>query len=144
MIKRYLKGLLLEVFWIGGILTELCLSMLLGVSLLLYTLYELILSKFMTRKNFAKNDTDKNKKIKFVNLKSNSALLYNKGHNFEKVFRPKNFLKTEYFPPKRIISLSSRTCKFLSRTCKLYFPLWIHFIEWTIMNFSSIVFCSLL
>ena len=46
---------------------------------------------------------------------------------FEKVFQPENFLKTEYFPTKRIISLWSRTCKFSSRTCKLYFSLWIHF-----------------
>ena len=48
---------------------------------------------------------------------------------FEKVFRPEKFPKTEYFPTKRIISLSSRTCKFSSRTCKLYFPPWIHIIE---------------
>ena len=42
---------------------------------------------------------------------------------FEKVFRPENFSKTDFFPTKRIISLSSRTFKFSSRTCKLYFPL---------------------
>ena len=42
------------------------------------------------------------KKNYFVDLKSNSALLYNKGHNFWKVSRPKNFPKTEYFSTKRI------------------------------------------
>ena len=39
----------------------------------------------------------------FVDLKSNSALLYNKGHNFWKAFHPEKFPKTEYFPTKRII-----------------------------------------
>ena len=48
---------------------------------------------------------------------------------FEKVFLPKKFLKTEYFPTKRIISLTIRTCKFSSRTFILYIPPWIHFIE---------------
>ena len=46
---------------------------------------------------------------------------------FEKVFWPENFPKTEYFNNKRIISLSSRTCKLSSRTCKLYYPPWMHF-----------------
>ena len=41
----------------------------------------------------------------------------------KKVFRPEKFPTTEYFPTKRIISLSSRTCKFSSRTCKLYISL---------------------
>ena len=35
------------------------------------------------------------------------------------MFFTKKFPKPEYFPTKRIISLSSRTCKFSSRTCKL-------------------------
>ena len=42
---------------------------------------------------------------------------------FEKVFQPENFPQTEYFHTKRIIRLSSGTCKFSRRTCKLYFPL---------------------
>ena len=42
---------------------------------------------------------------------------------FEKVFLHEKFPKTEHFPTKRIISLSSRTFLFSSRTCKLYFPL---------------------
>ena len=47
----------------------------------------------------------------FVDLKYNLALLYNKGNIYEKVFQPEKFPKTEYFTTKRIISLSSRTCK---------------------------------
>ena len=38
----------------------------------------------------------------FVDLKSNSALLYNKGHNFKKVFWPEKYIKTEYLPTKRL------------------------------------------
>ena len=49
----------------------------------------------------------------FVELKCNLALLYNKGTILEKVLWPKKFPKTEYFPQKRIISLSKRTCKLL-------------------------------
>ena len=33
---------------------------------------------------------------------SNLALLYNKGHDFEKTFWPKKFPKTEYFPTKNL------------------------------------------
>ena len=44
----------------------------------------------------------------------------------EKVFQPEKFLKTEHFPTKRIISLSSITCKYSSRTCKLCSPLAIN------------------
>ena len=40
---------------------------------------------------------------------------------FERVFRPEKLPKMEYFPTKRIISLPSRTCKFSSRICKLYY-----------------------
>ena len=39
---------------------------------------------------------------------------------FENMFWLEKFPKTEYFPTRRIISLFSRTCKFASRTCKLY------------------------
>ena len=35
---------------------------------------------------------------------------------FEKVFWTEKFPKTKYFPTKRILSLSNRTCKFSSRT----------------------------
>ena len=38
------------------------------------------------------------KKRNFVDLKSNTSLLYNKGHNFWKVFWPEKFPKTDYCP----------------------------------------------
>ena len=44
-------------------------------------------------------------KTNFVGLKSNLALLYNKGHNFC-VFQPDKLLKTEYVPTKRIIFIA--------------------------------------
>ena len=37
-------------------------------------------------------------KYDFVNLKSNSALLYKKGHNFWKVFWPEKFTPIWIFP----------------------------------------------
>ena len=59
---------------------------------------------------------------------------------FEKVFWPEKFPKTEYFPTRRIISLSSRISKFSSKTCKLYFPPWIHFIKQAHAKF--LILCS--
>ena len=97
--------------------------------------------KFIQKKNQGSTSTVRTITIfflthYFVNLKSNSTLLYNKGHNLLTSALPPKHVKlikfhwkVQYFPSKRIISLSSRTCKFSSRTCKLYFPPWIHFIE---------------
>ena len=81
----------------------------------------------------------------FVDLRSNLALLYNKGHNFWKSVLTWKFRKTEYFPTKIILSLSSRTCKFSSWTCKLYFPPWIHFIEYytALISIRAVIFISL-
>ena len=56
-----------------------------------------------------KTITKLNYRSYFFDLKSNSALLYNKGHNFWKSVLTWKILQTENFPPKRIISLSSRT-----------------------------------
>ena len=41
---------------------------------------------------------------------------------FEKVFQPRKFPKTEYFPTNRIISHSSRTCKLF--TDQILYPDW--------------------
>ena len=51
----------------------------------------------------------------FVNLRSNSALLYNKGHIFEKVFRPEKFPKTDYFA---LIDLLPLLQSFVPQACK--------------------------
>ena len=61
-------------------------------------------------------------KTVFVVLKSNLATI------FEKVFWSEKFPKTEYFPPKRIISPLSRTCKFSSRTCNYKYCAMSHYI----------------
>ena len=70
----------------------------------------------------------KRKERLFVDLMSNLALLSNKSRNFLSV-SPQIMSNNCCFPTKRRILISSRTCKISSRACKLYFPLWIHFIE---------------
>ena len=72
----------------------------------------------------------------FVDLKSNLSSYTIRSTIFENGFWPEKFPKTEYFFTKRIISLSSRFCKFSIRTWKLYFP-WILLLKRTINNFSA-------
>ena len=58
---------------------------------------------------------------------------------FEKAFRLEKFPKTEYFPTMRIISLSSRTCKFSSRTCNFTSFLESIFLNRAIMNLQYFI-----
>ena len=88
--------------------------------------------KFARKSSIIENFLWQNKNC-FVDLKSNSALFTIRATIFEKVFWPKKLPKTEYFPTKRTILLSSRTCKFSSRACKLYFP---PLLNRAIMDFS--------